>query len=441
MPPLEVPELPGGNPQLQRALQKIVKVEQHSVDRVDEKIKVVDNKMKLIKDLKDKVTKVRDSVSPFKSVNDFRDLKGESSSPDVIGIGAIDKNKARPGSYEFEVKSLANTASLMTTGAPDKDKTQLGVGYITFKTPAGGSKDVYINGDNNTMEGIAATINSAGVGVKAQVVNDGTDGDNPFRLILNGEKSGYKNDVKWAEFNFLDGDLDIDKYRSRDAKSAVVYFNGQPMYADENSMKEILPGAVIDLKKALPGTSVKVEIKPDFEKIEGKAKAFVDSVNGVLTFINSQNTVDADSRKDPTKALSGDSSLLSLQNRLQSMIQNASTQMGDNTTRRLSDVGITFNKAGTLEYDSKKFQGGSRKQFRNGCRAVFGIGPAQWLRQPTQFGHRWHDPHQRRISHDQRTQFQKRNWAVGKRQRAQDNRGRGEDRSCEGPVCKGRSRT
>ena len=38
MPPLEVPELASGNPQLQRALIKITQAEQKAVDKFQEKI-------------------------------------------------------------------------------------------------------------------------------------------------------------------------------------------------------------------------------------------------------------------------------------------------------------------------------------------------------------------------------------------------------------------
>ena len=302
MPPLEVPELSSGNPQLQRALEKIVRLEQKGVDKFDEKIQKVDQKLNIIKDLKTKFSELRDAAKPFKSVSDFRDLKGDSSAPDLLKVGAIDKEKAKPGSYTFEVMELAEAPSLMTYGFPDKDKTEVGVGYVSFTTPEGETKDIYIDSDNNTLEGIAAKINSAGVGVKATVINDGTDADEPWRLVLTGEKTGWRNDVEWAEFNFLDGDMDLDHDRARPARSAAIKFNGQPMYVDENKLKDLVPGVTMDLISAKPGQTINVEIKTDTEKVEGKAKTMVDKLNAVLTAVQSQFQLNGDSRKDPSKA-------------------------------------------------------------------------------------------------------------------------------------------
>jgi flagellar hook-associated protein 2 len=363
LPPLEVPELASGNPQLQRAMTKMVRLEQNNLGKVEEKIAKVDGKLNLVKEFKTKFNDLRDAAKPFKSVADFRDLKGDSSAPEILKVGGIDKEKAQPGSYTFEVIELASPSSLMTRGIPDRDKTELGVGYISFKTPEGDEKDVYINSENNTLDGIANAINSSGIGVKATVINDGTDDDAPFRLILAGEKTGWRNDMEWAEFNFLDGDLDLDKDYAKEATSAAIKFNGQPMYVDENKLKDLLPGVTLDLISAKPGQTINVEIKPDTEKVEGKAKNLVDKMNAVLTAIQSQFQLGPDSKNDPTKAMAGDVSLQTLQSQMRTLIQDTASTANEGQIKQLRDVGIVFNRNGNLDYDPKKFQAALDSRF------------------------------------------------------------------------------
>jgi flagellar hook-associated protein 2 len=378
LPPLEIPELPSGNPQLQKALNKIVRIEQKPIDKVDEKIAQVDNKMGLIKDLKTKFNDIKGALTPFKSVKDFRDLKAFSSHPDIVNPSSIDKDKAQPGTFELEVVSLAQSSSLMTTGVADKNQTELGVGWITFRTPEGGTEDIYINSENNTLEGIASTVNNAGLGVRAQVVNDGTDSSEPWRLILYSEKTGWKNDYDWADFNFLDGDIDLDRYRQREASSAVIKVNGQPLYVDQNTVKDMLPGVTLDLKKAVEGQVVKIEVKPDVEKIEVRAKELVDKLNGVLSFFQQQSQLDSQSRKDPKKALAGDTSLQSIQYRMREILQKSNISPDSDEAvqvSRLGDIGIAFNKTGTLEYDAKKFQSALEKNFDEVAKLVSGDSP------------------------------------------------------------------
>jgi flagellar hook-associated protein 2 len=372
---LEVPELSGNNPQLQRSLEKIVRLQEKPIQKVDEKIAKVDNKLKLYKDLATKVNEMKDSIAPFRTVQEFRDLSATSSDPKIMSPGAIDKTKAVPGSYKFEVQQLANPASLMTSGVADRDKTELGVGYISFETPDGGSQDVYINSSNNTLDGIASAINSSGSGVRAQVVNDGTDSEEPWRLILSGEKSGWKNDYEWAQFNFLDGDIDLDHERKSDAKSAIIKFNGQPLYVDENTVNDLIPGVTINLNKAAPGDMVTLEVKPDFEKIGAKAQNFVAKMNEVLTFINYQSQLDASSRNDPSKALAGDSTLQSIKSRITRLVQDTSGSLEEAQVAHLRDMGVVFNKTGTLDFDQKKFESAVATRFDEVANLLSGSGP------------------------------------------------------------------
>lgn len=360
---LEMPELSSGNPQLQKAMNKLVQAEQKSIDKVDKKLSLEDNKLKLVKDFKGKATEARDAATPFKNPKDFRELIGSSSDPAVIQVSNVDKNIAEIGSYDIEVVQLATSNSISTYGFPNKDKSEVGVGYISFETGTGETKEVYINSENNTLEGVAQAINSAKAGVKAYCVNDGSDSDEPWRLIITGEKTGWKNDITWPEFNMLDGDLDLDIDRSREAQSAIIKFNGEPLMMDENKVKEFLPGVTMDLKRAQVGQVIKVEIKPDYEKIEGKAKNMVEKINGLLTFIQNQNKLDAHSHTDPTKALGGDVMLHSLESRIRSILQSSVDDMSDAQISKLRDLGIGFNRGGTLDYDAKKFQGALETNF------------------------------------------------------------------------------
>jgi flagellar hook-associated protein 2 len=372
---LEIPDMASSNPNLQKAMNKIVKAENKSLEKFDQKSIKVENQLKIVKDLKSKIIELKDSLTPFKSPNDFRDLKGESANPEILDVTSIDKTKAKPGTYDFEVLGLASTNSIMTTGMRDRDRAEVGVGYVSFKTPEGEERDVYINSENNTLDGMARAINNANVGVTAHVVHDGTDADEPWRLVISGNKTGWKEDFEWPTFYFLDGDLDLDKYRERDAQSAIIKFNGMPMYADENKIKELLPGITMDLKKAVPGQSIRVEVKPDIQKIEEKAKNFVDKMNALLGIINSQGQVDQSSRNDPTKALSGDVTLLGLKSRLTSMIQNTATDLSDQEVKALRDVGVVFNRSGTLDFDSKKFQSQLETNFEQVSTLFAGTSP------------------------------------------------------------------
>jgi flagellar hook-associated protein 2 len=375
MVPLDIPDYVSGNPRLASAFNKYVNAEQKKLAKAEEKIARQDGEIKLVQEFKGRVNSIKESMQPFKTVSDFRELKGISSQEEILKVTSIDKNIAKPGSYEFEVLSLANSDSIMTHGFPDKDKSEVGVGYVTFKTPEGAVKDIYINSDNNTLEGVASSINQAGVGVSAMVVNDGTDAENPWRLVISGKSTGWRHDYDWPKFYMVDGDLDLDIDRNRDAASAVIKINGHPIMADENKLKDLLPGVNIDLLKAQPGQSISVTIEPDFEKISGKAGTMVEKINSTLQFIHDQNNLDKDSRKDPSKALGGDVLLQTIESRMKSLIQRTQNQIPAQAVRRLSDVGIEFTRQGTLSFNGEKFQKNLETNFEEVEALFSGTGP------------------------------------------------------------------
>jgi len=144
---------------------------------------------------------------------------------------------------------------------------------------------------------------------------------------------------------------------------------------DSNTIKDLLPGVTFDLKNAKPGQIVKLEVRSDIEKIQEKAKNFVEKMNAVLSFFQNQAAVGADSRKDPTKALAGDSALQAIQNRMRTLIQDTQSSLGVVEIQRLRDVGIVFNRSGTLDFDQNKFQAKIENNFEEVAALMSGTTP------------------------------------------------------------------
>lgn len=308
-----------------------------------------ENRLKLVTELETKLNGINGTLAGLASTRGFSDMKLNSGDQNVVG-GTVDPNAAVTGSWNIEVVDLAQKAAAITNGFADKDKTQIGVGYFRFETPDG-QREVYINGENNTLSGVATAINRAGVGVKATVLDDRSDPDAPFKLMITGDSVGNEHSVSYPTLYFLDGDQDIYFDQKKEAKNGKVKVDGFEFQVGDNTVKDVIPGVTLDLKQANPGRSVNISVKEDKEVVAGKVKAFVDGVNGVLSFIQQQNALGKES--DTSSTLGGDSLLRTVENRIRSLIQNP--QMGHGEVKRLNQIGITFNRNGVLEYDEKKF--------------------------------------------------------------------------------------
>ena len=266
----------------------------------------------------------------------------------------MDPAVAVTGEWQVEVLQLAQKPGAKSNGFPDKDSTQIGVGYLRFNTPAG-QKDIYINQGNSTLEGIAGAVNSAGIGMRAMVVTDKADKDNPFRLMVTGLQTGDENQVEFPTVYMLDGDQDLYFENSNAAQNAKIKVDGFEMEVPENKVSDIIPGVTLDLKQAAPGRPIRINVKEDLEVISGKIKGFVDAYNAALGFIQGQHKLQKGSDgKEHLGPLGGDGLVRSIESSLRRVILNP--QYGLPTDiQRIGELGIEFNRNGTLNFNQEKF--------------------------------------------------------------------------------------
>lgn len=309
----------------------------------------VQARLKLVQDLEAKITDIDKSLGELVNTRGFLNNKLQSGDPNVV-TGSTDPENPVTGAWNVEVVQLPQKASAITNGFPDRDTTEIGVGYIKFETPDG-PKEVYISGQNTTLDGVAKAINSSGLNVRAAVITDHSDKANPFRLMISGIATGDEKQVSFPTVYLLDGDQDLYFDKTKEAQNGKVKIDGFEFEVSENTIRDLIPGVTLELKQAAPGREITINVKEDYEVIVGKVDEFVKAANGVLTFIQQQNALNE--KSDTSKTLGGDSLLRSIETRIRNLAQNQ--MLGINgPIRRLSDIGISFQRNGTLQLDKKK---------------------------------------------------------------------------------------
>ncbi|MCB0407284.1 MAG: flagellar filament capping protein FliD [Bdellovibrionales bacterium] len=329
---------------------QLIEAERIPVKTLEDRQAKSQKRLDLVNELEGKIRSMDKSLLGLASTRGFSDIKLTSGDPNIIQ-GVVDPAAGATGSWNIEVVQLAQRAAAITNGFPDKDRTEIGVGYFEFDTPEG-KKEIYINGQNNTLEGAAEAINSSGMGVRATVLNDRKDPDRPYKLVISGVNVGGDNRIEYPTLYFLDGDQDIYFEEERAAENGVVKVDGFEFEVNDNKVEGVIPGVTLDLKQAAPGRTINVSIKEDMEVVSGKVKEFVDGVNGVLSFIQAQNKLDANS--DTSSSLGGDSLLRSVENRVRRLVQGPQFGLGGGI-QRLNQLGIEFSRNGVLTYDEEKF--------------------------------------------------------------------------------------
>ncbi len=312
-----------------------------------------DDKMKLVSDLETRLQDVTKNLAELVGTKGFSDLKLNSGDPSIID-GVADPTIGVTGNWSLEVMQLAQKPGAVSSGFPDRDKSQLGTGYLKFQTPEG-VKEVYINGKTNTLDSVANKINAANIGVRAQVLNDRKDRENPFKLLVTGLATGEDSQVNFPTVYMLDGDQDMAFEESRPAQNAKVKIDGFEVEIPDNTSKDLIPGVTLDLKQSAPGRQVQVKVKENLEVISGKIKNFVDAYNKVFSFIQDQHKlVKGPDGKEKLGPMGGDGLLRTIESGLRRVILNP--QLGtESNISRINELGIEFNRNGTLNLNADKF--------------------------------------------------------------------------------------
>ncbi len=332
-------------------VKQIMSAEQIPVQNMEKQKSKISDKKGLVDQLLKLAEDVRGGLALNANARALREFKVDTNT-DIVGVTA-DKNSAVPGSYQLEVMQLAQKSSAMSTGFADKDNSYVGVGFIQYKLPNGETKDVYVDSDNASLSSISKMINKhSDLGVTANVINDGSGSDTPWRLVLSLNSTGDESAATFPYFYFVDGDEDFQLEFQREAHDAKVKLDGFEIEAPENKLKDLIPGLSIDLKKAKPGEEFTIKVSEDVEAVSTKVNDLISKLNGILKFIKEQNSIDE--KTDTSRTLGGDSMLQSLEGRIHAAV--FKDVMTDSGYHRVGELGLSFSRDGLLEFDQKKFQ-------------------------------------------------------------------------------------
>ena len=335
-------------------VEQIMEGEKIPVKTMEAKKAKEEDTLKLVGELETKISDINKNLGELVGTKGFSDTKFISGDPAIVD-GVVDPSQAVTGEYQLEVMQLAQKPGALSNGFPDKDNTQIGVGYIKFKSDEG-EKEVYINGNNSTLQGVANQINASPTGLRASIVEDRKNKEAPFKLLVTGLSTGDDNNVNFPTIYMLDGDQDIYFDQSRKAQNAKVKLDGFEFEVPSNNAENLIPGVTLDLKQAAPGRPLRVNVKENLEVISGKIKAFVDSYNAALGFIQGQNKLQkGQNGKEALGPLGGQGILRSIENTLRRVIQNSQLGTGSSITRPI-ELGIEFNRNGTLTFSQEKFE-------------------------------------------------------------------------------------
>ncbi len=270
-------------------------------------------------------------------------------SSDESIASAVLTGKSATADLSFRVDSVAAASSIVSKQMYAID-AKFGAGTMKIET-GGGFKDVTITG--GTLSQIADQINDAKAGVHATVLKVN---DTQYSLQLTADKTGAASTVKITDGTGAFGDGFLDTTIGKDAKIYIGTGTSMPITSSSNTIKDLVPGLDVTLKKEAPGTTVTITAKPDDDAIAAKAEEFVKAINAALSKVSDNNKPDANAATSSSSSTSSN---------------NAGAFMGNSTTRDLVDdiqdvlvgsssnlpsaIGISIDRYGAATFDKEAF--------------------------------------------------------------------------------------
>jgi flagellar hook-associated protein 2 len=319
------------------------------------------------------------SLFGLSNINTLNTVSATSSDTSVLSATA--SATAQAGNYSISVSQLAQSQQLVSAGQATTTAT-IGAGTsstvtFSFGTISGGtlsngqysgatftsnglaSKSITIDSTNNTLGGIAGAINAAAMGVTASIINDGST--TPNRLLITNNQTGVTQSMSIS----VSGDPAVADLLTEDptsstnqkftqttsAQNANLTINGVPVTKTSNVISDAISGVTMTLNKTNVGNTVNLNLTNNTSGLASSIKSFVDSYNSIKTSLDNLTSYDITSRSGAD--LYGESTIQTAQRQIKNIALSV-LPSGSNGYTRLNDIGITFQKNGSLSIDNTK---------------------------------------------------------------------------------------
>ena len=372
----------GGVLDVNGLVSQLMAVESRPFVAMQDKEKAITAQLSAYGTLSGAVGSFQTTVTALADSSKYKVATASSSEPTVLTASA-GKDTVK-GNYSVNVTQLAQAQTISAAGQASTSAL-IGSGASTVLTfdfgsvtggtladgkytgstfeldPARVARTVTIDSSNNSLQGIRDAINKAGIGVTASIISDGSD--KPNRLVLTSDKSGETSSMRVS----VAGDQDISDLlsyapngtqnmtQSNAGQNAKLTVNGVAITSQTNNVDNAVPGVTMTVAKI--GTS-SVGVAMDTSGIKTALTNFVKAYNELNSTITGLTAVTPDLKQGAARTggpLVGDSTTISLQTSLRKMFA-ASVPGLDSSVKSLSQLGVAFQKDGTLKLDTGKLQ-------------------------------------------------------------------------------------
>lgn len=342
-------------------VEELLKIRKTRIDVLTAQKKEVTNQQAAFKLIEADIIALRGQAGTLsRSLNNvFDSRKVTSSNADALEATAT--SRAAAGVYQIKVAALAQAHQIASQGFAAED-SQITQGTFELKAGSNSSATITIDSTNNTLQGLADSINGAGIGVTAAIVQDASNPASPYKLLLTSSKTGVANQISITNSLGATGGgatqptFDFGNPVQAAGDAVVQLGTGAGAVtstSSTNTIGNLINGVTLNLKQADTTKTYSITVTRDTETATKAVQDFVDSYNSLMDEFATQFRYKSDTKE--AGLLLGNSTAQSL---LQAVRESVLGTVGGVNTNanRLSAIGVTVTNDGKLSFDSSKLQ-------------------------------------------------------------------------------------
>ena len=311
-------------------------------------------------------SEIKNALSSFRTgLGVYSGINGISLNNNGTSVTASLSNvqDASAFSHEISVSSLASSQVLAFADFSSPDAI-VGTGTLSFNfgtwsngnfTSNGTNASVTISDGNGTLEGIAASINDADIGVTASIVKEK---DDSYYLMLKSSE-GLSNAMQiTVTEDVANSSLDALAYTAYDgskeivaASNASLTIDGAQITRNSNQITDIISGVTFTLNST-SSNSETISAGFDTNTALVAAQGFVAELNNLTALLRSKSA--RGTQTTNAGDLAGDPLVRSLLNQISELTNEAIVGF-DAEPKYLANYGILTNRDGSLSLDSETF--------------------------------------------------------------------------------------
>lgn len=264
------------------------------------------------------------------------DVSATSSNSNILTASATPGTVS--GTHSIVVTSLATTSSAYSAEVAS-GSTPIATGTVSIQVGTGAATPITVDGTNNTLAGLAQSINAANIGVSANLISDA----NGTRLAIVSNTSGAPGNLTIA------GTVGLPAFtQAVPGTNAALTVDGIPISSTSNTVSGAISGVTLNLASA--GAAVTLSTGPDVTDQEGAINNYVAAYNTVIGDLNTQFAIN--STTGAAGPLAADSTIALAQTQILGSSSFATS--GNGAVNSLADLGITMNDDGTLAVNNSQ---------------------------------------------------------------------------------------